>query len=298
MSFGSGRASGAVLCSKRPQRAIAGGCPRGIVSRRDANMNATSFDDPEKRRARPVLQPGRAGFTIDPVSPSDPALNLALREWDWMARGLLARGAVSAQTRPNLEDSRRIVGELGRVLAGDEPGEGIQEHRSVFVARRIGCIQAAAALFASPRAVFVELVATAPWNLLGAADPPDARMVRGAGTALLQHASAWSLATGGGGRVSLQAENPRCRAYYEWLGFERMTAADEPYTLVPRGPRGFSEPVRRVAEGREGPDEQRSPWMLFDPARPASVADRPRGSSERSPDAVHHRGDARRSSAR
>lgn len=231
-------------------------------------MNATSsIDDPAKRRARPVLQPGRAGFTVDMVSPAEPALAVALREWDWMARRLLARGAVAAQTRHHLEDSRRVVGELARVLAGDEPGEGTPEHRSVFVARQRGCIQAAASLFASPRAVFVELVATAPWNLLGPADPPDARAVRGAGTALVRHASDWSLATGRGGRVSLQAENPRCRAYYERLGFERMAAADLPYTLVPRGPRGFSEPVRRVAEGREGPEEQRSPWMLLDPER-------------------------------
>jgi hypothetical protein len=230
-------------------------------------MNATSsIDDPEKRRARPVSRPGRA-FAVVLASPTDPSLHVALREWEWTARGLLARGAVTERTRLHLEDSRRVVGELARVLSGDEPGEGDPEQRSVFVVRYRGAVQAAATLFMTSRAVFVELVATAPWNLLGSADPSDARAVRGAGTALVQHAAAWSLAAGRGGRVTLQAENPRCRAYYERLGFERMTAADLPYTLVPRGPRGFSEPVRRIAEGREGLEEQRSPWMLLDPAR-------------------------------
>jgi hypothetical protein len=68
-----------------------------------------SHDDPDERRAR---LPGRASFRIAALTPDDPDLLATLREWDWVARSLLTRGAVSAETRPRLEDSRRIVGEL------------------------------------------------------------------------------------------------------------------------------------------------------------------------------------------
>lgn len=212
--------------------------------------------------------PGRAEeIRLHRSHPHDPVLRAALREWDWTARGLLARGAVIHETRLRLEDGRRIQQELSNVLDGVEPGEGTATHRNLFVARAGGRIQAVASMFTCPRAVFVELVATAPWNLLAAADPEDARTVRGAGSTLVQHARTWSLATGRGGRVALQAENPRCRAYYEHHGFERMTATDRPFELVPPGDHGFSPEVRRVAEGREGPAEEKSPWMLLDPAR-------------------------------
>lgn len=188
-----------------------------------------------------------------------------------MSRGL-ARIAVADETRRRLGDGRRIAGELARVLAGEEDGEGLDDQRVVVVAREGDRIQAVASLFVCPRAVFVELVATAPWNLLRAGEPPDPRAVRGAGRALVAHAGVWSTATGRGGRVALQAENPRCRALYERLGFVRMTADDGPYALVPPGPHGFSAPVCRIAEGHEGPEEDRAPWMIFDPARRPSAA--------------------------
>jgi hypothetical protein len=250
--------------------------------------SSTSFDDPSEPCARARLHPGRAelhsatgsgpgpsagsGRSLLYVDPDDPVLRATLAGWDWTARGL-ARDAVTNETRLRLGDGRRIVGELARVLAGAEAGEGTADRRVVVVARERSRIQGVASLFVCPRAVFVELVATAPWNLLGGGEPRHPLAVRGAGSALVAHACARSVGTGRGGRVALQAENPRCRALYERLGFVRMTAEDLPYTLVPPGDGGFSAAVRRLAEGREGPEEARSPWMLFDPERlPSSGA--------------------------
>ena len=232
-------------------------------------MRAT-HDEPDERRAR--LDHGRASFHLaEGLDPRDPALHATLRGWDWVARSLLSRGAVAPQTRTKLEDSRRIVGELLRVLAGDEPGEGTDAERHVVAAVADGRIQAVAALFACPQAVFVELVATAPWNLLAAGDPPDARSVRGAGGALLSFAERWSHSSGRGGRVSLQAENPRAFGIYERMGFARMRPSDAPLSLVPQGDHGWSESILRLAKGRAGPEEEKSPWMLLDPERSRGV---------------------------
>jgi hypothetical protein len=230
-----------------------------------------SHDDPDERSAR--RDGGRAAFRILPgLDPGDPALHATLRGWDWVARSLLARGAVGATTRVRLEDSRRIVGELLRVVSGEEPGEGSAAERHVVAAASDGRIQAVAALFPCPRAIFVELVATAPWNLLAPGDPPDARAVRGAGGALLDHAARWSRASGRAGRVALQAENPRALALYERLGFTPMRPSDAPLALVPRGDRGYSPSVIRLAQGRAAPHDLASPWMLLDPSRRAARA--------------------------
>jgi GNAT superfamily N-acetyltransferase len=232
-------------------------------------MRAT-HDEPDERRARP--DHGRAPFHIAVgLDAGDPALHATLRGWDWIARSLLSRGAVAPQTRPKLEDSRRIVGELQRVLAGDEPGEGTDAERHVVAAVADGRIQAAAALFACPQAVFVELIATAPWNLLAAGDPPDARSIRGAGSALLSFAERWSRESGRGGRLALQAENPRAFGIYERMGFQRMRPSDAPLALVPQGDHGWSESILRLAQGRAGPEEEKSPWMLLDPERPRGI---------------------------
>ena len=228
------------------------------------------LDDPHERIARPI--PGWAGFTIHPVLPDDPALRASLREWDWVGRALLGRAGLSAATRVRLEDGLRIAGEIARVLAGEEPGEGTAAERTVWAVRSGGRVQAIACLFPTPRAVFVELVASAPWNLLGPGEAIDGRTVRGAGSALLAHADAWSRVRGTGGRVALQAENPRARAFYERLGFTVMTPDDAPLQLVPRGDRGHSPEIRRVAGGRPGPEEERSPWMVRDPQRRATAA--------------------------
>jgi GNAT superfamily N-acetyltransferase len=228
-----------------------------------------SHDEPDERRAR---LPGRASFRIAALAPDDPDLLATLREWDWVARSLLTRGAVCAATRPRLEDSRRIVGELCRVLAGEEEGEGVSRERLVFAARAGGRVQAVVALFACPRSVFVELLATAPWNLLGPGDPADARTVRGAGTTLVNHASTFSRRLGRGGRVALQAENPRALALYERLGFQRMQPSDAPLALVPRGEDGWSPAVLRLAQKKASREDAQSPWMLLDPERPPRLA--------------------------
>ncbi|ABC81128.1 GNAT family N-acetyltransferase [Anaeromyxobacter dehalogenans] len=229
-----------------------------------------SYDDPDERCARPT---GRATFRFTTLEPDDPDLADELRGWILTAQAFLARGVTPA-TRTRLEDSLRIVGELARVLAGEEEGEGLTEQRTVHAAVHRGRIQAITSLFVCPGAAFVELLATAPWNLLGPADPPDARTVRGAGSALVERAVALSRGAGAGGRVTLQAENPRAFAVYQRLGFERMRPSDAPLALVPRGKDGFSKSVVRLARGAAGPEEARAPWMLLDPGRAALRARR------------------------
>jgi GNAT superfamily N-acetyltransferase len=235
-------------------------------------------DDPAEPAAR--RDRVRAPFDLSlGVDPADPPLHATLRGWDWVARSLLARDAVSPQTRVRLEDSRRIVGELLAVVSGEEPGEGVPWRRQLVTASAGGRVQAVAALFPCPRSIFVELVATAPWNLLAAGDPADARAVRGAGGALLEHAERWSRGSGRGGRVSLQAENPRALALYERLGFAPMRPSDAPLALVPPGADGYSPSVLRLARGCPAPQDLSAPWMLLDPAR--------RGARPPAPPRVH-----------
>jgi hypothetical protein len=221
--------------------------------------------DPPERRARPVN--GRASFTFEHLPPDDPELLETLRSWDWIARSLLAGAAVSPETRTRLEDDRRIAGEIARVLAGHEEGEGDPSERTVTVARHRGRIQAIVTWLPCRRSVFAELLATAPWNLLAAGDPPDARAVRGSGPALLACLSRLARVTGRRGRVALQAENPRARAVYERLGFVVMRPSDAPLANVPSGKKGWSDSVVRLARGRAGRSEREMPWMLLDPER-------------------------------
>jgi len=225
-------------------------------------------DEPLERRARKTSP---AVFRETSLSPDDPELSALLRGWDWVARSLLFRG-VGPSTRVRLNDSRRIVGELLRVLGGQEGGEGTAPERLVRAAVQGGRVQAVASVFLCPRATFVELLASAPWNLLGPGDPTDPRTVRGAGLALLRDASALARASGGHGRVALQAENPRSLAYYERLGFARIRPSDGPLGLVPRGGTGWSPPVLRLARGEPGPQERSSPWLVLDPERLAATA--------------------------
>lgn len=222
-----------------------------------------SHDDPDKRIAR---RQRRATFDLLTFHPQDPDIAATLRAWDWVARSLLSRG-VQPQTRTRLEDSRRIVGELSDVLAGREEGEGTADRRTIHAAVQAGRIQAVVSIIPCPRAAFVELLATAPWNLLGPGDPPDSRSVRGAGSALIAHAVDLSHRSGAGGQVSLQAENPRSLELYERLGFVQMRPSDAPLALVPRGEHGWSPSILRLARGEAGPEEARAPWMLLDPSR-------------------------------
>ncbi|HYD40815.1 MAG TPA: N-acetyltransferase [Anaeromyxobacter sp.] len=218
-------------------------------------------DDPLERSARPQRA---ASFRILPLDPGDPDLRALLRRWDWIARSLLSRG-VSPPTRARLLDWRRVGGELLAVLEGQEEGEGASTERLVRAAVHRGEVQAVATIFLCRRAAFVELLVSAPWNLLGPDDPPEARAVRGAARALVGAASALARAGGARGRVALQAENPRCQAFYERMGFSLMRPSDAPLALVPRGKKGWSAPVVRLARGEAGPEERRAPWMLLDP---------------------------------
>ncbi len=220
-------------------------------------------EEPFERSAR---QPRPASFRNIPLSPVDPEVHALLERWDWIARSLLSRG-VSPGTRARLQDWRRIGGELLAVLEGHEDGEGAPSERLLRAAVHDGEIQAVASIFLCRRAAFVELLLTAPWNLLGPDDPPDGRAVRGAGRALVDAASALARAGGAGGRVTLQAENPRAQEFYERLGFTLLRASDAPLAVVPRGPKGWSAPVIRLARGEAGPEERRAPWMILDPER-------------------------------
>lgn len=225
-------------------------------------------DEPFERSAR---QPRPASFKITSLPAGDPDLRALLRGWDWVARSLLSRG-VSSETRARLLDSRRIVGELLGVLDGQEEGEGDAPDRLIRAAVHRGQIQGVASIFLCPRAAFIELLASAPWNLLAPEDPPDARRVRGAGRALVLHASSLARASGAGGRVTLQAENPRSLLAYERMGFTHIRPSDAPLALVPRNKKGWSAPVLRLARGEAGPEERTSPWMILDPDRLAAGA--------------------------
>ena len=223
---------------------------------------SSSLDDPLERRARPDLR--RAIFTVRDADPADPALHALLGAWISEGRALLG-APLAPEARLRVQDGVRIVEELVRVLVGEEPGEGRDDGRTVWLARSgDGRVQGVCSAFLCPRGVFVELLAAAPWNLLGPDAAADPRAVRGAGRSLVAHASRLSRAAGRGGRVALQAENVRCLRAYEHLGFVRMRPSDAPLALVPRGPRGWSASLLRVARGRPGPEEERSPWLLLD----------------------------------
>jgi hypothetical protein len=210
-------------------------------------------------------------ITCAALAPGDPGARATLQAW-LAAAPALARRSGSCETRVRLADARRIGRELARVLDGLEPGEGRAAERTLHVAVALGRVHAMSSMFACPGGTFVELLVTAPWNLLGADDPPDARTVRGAGKALVATAAAWSLARGCGGAVALQAGNARSAAFYDHLGFRELRPEDEPLALVPSGERGWSPEILRVAAGRPGPAERRQPWLVLPGARADALA--------------------------
>jgi hypothetical protein len=209
-------------------------------------------------------------FLCTPVHPGDPAPRATLGAW-LDATAVLEQRALSPSTRARLADFRAVAGELARVLDGAEEGEGRAVARTLHLATDRGRVHGICSMFACPRATFVELLVTAPWNLLGPGDPPDPRTVRGAGTALVAAASRWSTARGCGGAVALQAATLRAAAFYDRLGFRPMRVSDDPLKLVPPGERGFSASILRMASAIPGAAERASPWMILE-ARPARVA--------------------------
>jgi GNAT superfamily N-acetyltransferase len=226
-------------------------------------MLRSTCDDPPSTIARAVEARATAVATAT-LERDDPEARDTLDAW-LDAITVLERRALTPPTRIRLEDARRISTELGRVLAGSEPGEGRAPERTLHVALARGRVHAMSSMFACPGGTFIELLVTAPWNILGPEDPADPRTVRGAGSALITEAVAWSRRRGCGGRVALQAENARALALYERLGFHRMGPADVPLSLVPQGVAGWRDSILRVAAGECGAEEARSPWLVYDP---------------------------------
>jgi GNAT superfamily N-acetyltransferase len=233
---------------------------RGSTPNEDRHMpSCATPEEPPERVARPS---GRAVIeTSLTLSPTE--VRAVLEGWLRDA-GVIATRPISQKTRLRLEDLRRLAEELGRVLAGLEDGEGTAEERTLHAATSGGRIQALAALIPCPRAVFVEYLVAAPWNLLVRGEATDLRAVRGAGTALIEEARAWSWRRGSGGRIALQAENPRCLVFYERLGFERIRPEHDPRSLVARGKEGWSASVERLARGAATADDAVSPWLVLD----------------------------------
>lgn len=223
-----------------------------------------SADDPPKPISRPSAAP--ATFDLERLSPNDTSWWSTLRGWQ-LTISTLRRGAVSTSTRVRLGDAERICDELLRVLQGAEPGEGRARDRVLFEVRGRDVVQALATMFACPGGTFIELIVTAPWNLLGEADPVDSRTIRGAGSALIRHAVSWSRLRGCGGRIALQAENPRTLAFYERAGFRRMQPEDDPLELVPPGDLNWSPEILRLAHRIPDPGGERSPWLVLDGGR-------------------------------
>jgi len=227
-------------------------------------------EEPPSSLAR-AASAARASILCTPTHPRDPGVRATLQAW-LDAIPVLERRPLTADTRARLADSRTVVGELARVLDGSEPGEGRTADRSLHLATARGRVHGVCSMFACPRATFIELLVTAPWNLLGPGDPPDPRTVRGAGTALVAAASTWSAARGCGGAVALQAATLRAATFYERMGFRPIRPDDGPLGLVPPGDAGWSPEILRVAAGRPGPKEREMPWLLLAPRQAFAAA--------------------------
>jgi hypothetical protein len=223
---------------------------------------ANTSDDPPSFLAR-VPTTRAVSLACTTLHPGDPAPRAALAAWI-AAAAVLERRPLSPRTRARLVDFRAVASEFARVLDGTEDGEGRSSERTICAATEHGRVQGLCAMFACPGATFVELLVSAPWNLLGPDDPPDPRTVRGAGAALVGAASRWSSARGCGGAVALQSATLLAAAFYERLGFRPMRGDDEPLALVPPGERGWSASILRLAAGRPGREERESPWMLLE----------------------------------
>lgn len=84
-----------------------------------------------------------------------------------------------------------------------------------------GRLQAAGIVHCQSDYLEVDLIATAPWNIL----PNQPESLKGAGTALMEELVKESLDLGFGGRLKLYAI-PRARQFYEKLGLEETAQGD------------------------------------------------------------------------
>lgn len=230
---------------------------------------STSEDPPSLLARAFVARAPRIACTT--IHPEDPLARATLQAW-LAAIPILRRRRLTPATRTRLADCRRICLELLRVLEGAEAGEGRAAERTLHVALARSRVHAMSSMFACPGGTFIELLVTAPWNLLSPEDPQDPRSVRGAGTALVAKASEWSRLRGCGGAVALQAANQRVVGFYDHLGFREMRPEDRPLALVPRGDAGWSRSITRVARGRRGAEERRCPWLLLEARRARRAA--------------------------
>jgi hypothetical protein len=167
----------------------------------------------------PTSLPASEGFEISLVGG---AADL-LRDWDAGFRALLTSPGATAATRAELQAGQRIAAELAATLR--QPGKPW-----LLAARLRGAVQCVASLQFARRALFIAYLVSAPCNLV----PGDPRAVRGACSALIEHAVALSTAAGLHGRLSLEADNPQCRQVYFHLGFRRAAGEAEAGELVPQ----------------------------------------------------------------
>lgn len=86
---------------------------------------------------------------------------------------------------------------------------------------REGRLQAAGIVHLQSDYLEVDLIATAPWNIL----PNQPESLKGAGTALMEELVKESKDLGFGGRLKLYAI-PRARQFYEKLGLEETAQGD------------------------------------------------------------------------
>lgn len=100
------------------------------------------------------------------------------------------------------------------------------------------------------RHLYLEYLATSPWNVKEANDP---RRVRGAGTALMTQLVIESARFGAEGRIELEAL-PGAVAFYEKIGFV-FNKSTETMSLSTEAARKFLEQQGITAEFSEEPDE-------------------------------------------
>ena len=107
------------------------------------------------------------------------------------------------------------------------------------VCDREGRLQAAAIVHQRSDYLEVDLIATAPWNVLQ--NQPES--VKGAGTALMEELAKESIDLGFGGRLKLYTI-PRAKQFYEKIGLGETDEGD--WELTPQAAQRFLEQQERL----------------------------------------------------